>query len=1054
MRFKILAGIAVLMLLGTFFQIAAPVSAAPTRITLPFVITTDTVYPKGEYDMTYHLTIRSGARVTFEAGSTIRVSNMGIYAIDVRGELYLEGSQSDPVTIMTDAATPLPGAWVGIQYQTGSSGAVNHTNIKYAANGLWIYFGSDVSVSHSLFNNCSGAGIFFSNFQNTLPEDVVVEYTDFTDNNVGIRENGRRTLIDHCTFSDSTYYGVEMGQGDWPISDGCRVIDSTFRDSGYEDILLNTTDDDPGISNVTVDGCKFSRHTGYDTYNPFISSPGTIIDLNLTRNTFYRSNRERGIILSSAVRANISRNRIYSFDGEYYSEKMFSCYEFSDLTIWKNTFYGPFPYRGNVISINAANGEGIIVQGNMISEGGSMGMRIDNSTHVRVIGNVIENPEYGINIRTCADVAVEGNTVSKSIRETYGGGIVVSGAIFKVFETTVIVSNNRVSGFRSGIDVNTNGENILMGNGVVDCRSGYGIEGLNFGVEDPSYHETAVVENCTAENITGTDLDISGYHVNVTVRAVNCSMNMSRIDMEVMGPVHHGDLFWSSYLRGAVSNEIGERETFDMDIRDESSSPWYCGTYGGVSPLIEGPPIHYFHNWTDGMYIVDPYAALLNCTLRTDSGSHQGMVNLTSYTLIDVIIDHRPVFSSPSPIHFDEDTVYSLNLSRFFSDLDPVSYDVLYGDDNLTAATDEVTNTLVNWTGEGNVTFRATDSMGNFTDGIITFIVDPVQDAPEMGDLPDNFTMDEDTTTWINLSRFMFDADGDPLTWTYESDANLSCAMDGSTWNLTISPLENWNGEAVIRLFLNDTIDEVNATLSVLVKPVNDPPVFDVPADWNITVKRGEITRFNISDMVSDIDDSELMFSTDSEYVSIQNGELIVLFPEGTNHTISSVNIRVEDPWGGLDIATLMIYIEDGGSGGGTENWTLQSASVTISGDGSWEVSCRGSPGQSVFIMIEGVGSFPLSEDPSHPGDYSATIDSGKFKDDMTYPYHFSDREGGPVLAPDLSGSIHWKEPEGSVDGSSLWILVAILSLCLLVMLVVIIGLARSRRGEKALSEE
>jgi len=324
MRFKILAGIAVLMLLGTFFQIAAPVSAAPTRITLPFVITTDTVYPKGEYDMTYHLTIQSGARVTFEAGSTIRVSNMGIYAIDVRGELYLEGSQSDPVTIMTDAATPLPGAWVGIQYQTGSSGAVNHTNIKYAANGLWIYFGSDVSVSHSLFNNCSGAGIFFSNFQNTLPEDVVVEYTDFTDNNVGIRENGRRTLIDHCTFSDSTYYGVEMGQGDWPISDGCRVIDSTFRDSGYEDILLNTTDDDPGISNVTVDGCKFSRHTGYDTYNPFISSPGTIIDLNLTRNTFYRSNRERGIILSSAVRANISRNRIYSFDGEYYSEKMFS----------------------------------------------------------------------------------------------------------------------------------------------------------------------------------------------------------------------------------------------------------------------------------------------------------------------------------------------------------------------------------------------------------------------------------------------------------------------------------------------------------------------------------------------------------------------------------------------------------------------------------------------------------------------------------------------------------------------------------------------------------
>ncbi|MEA3560049.1 MAG: right-handed parallel beta-helix repeat-containing protein, partial [Candidatus Thermoplasmatota archaeon] len=979
MKSRMLSFITLLMFLGMVFVITAPTSAVPTRTTLPFVITTDTVFPKDDYDMTYHFTIESGARVTFEAGSTITVSSSGIYVIDVRGDLYFEGTQSEPITITTGAASPVPGDWGGIQYQTESSGAVNYTDIRYAMNGLYIYFRSSVSVSHSLFNNCSQAGILYSNFMGAVPDNMVVEYTDFTENNVGIRENGRGTLIDHCTFSDSTYYGIEMGQGSWPMSDGCRIVDSTFKDNGYEDIFLNTTDDSLRISNVTIDGCKFKRQAGYNTYHPFVFSPDTISYLNITSNSFYRSNRERGIILRSSLKVNFSLNGIYSFDGEYYSERMLECHDFNDLVIWGNHFRGSYPYRGYTQTIIAEDGEGVEVRDNIISNGCYNGIRIRNSTDVLVIGNLVQDSHSGIGIGTSSDVGVSKNIVSKETWENMGTGIYVYDAVFKVFETQTVISNNTVLGFSQGISVDTNGENILSGNRVVDCGGGYYIVGDSRWVNDPLYHETVLIENCTSEN--SGSLDVNGYRTNVTVRAVNCSMNMSRISMEVVGPVHHGDLFWSSYIRGAVSNELGERETFEIDVRDGDSSLWHSGTYDGVSPLIEGPPLHYFYNWTDGMYIVDPHSAWVNYTLRTDSGSHRGSVNLTSYTLVDAMLDHEPVFTPPSPIHFDEDTWLSLNMSLIFSDLDDIlSYEVISEDNNLTSTVSEVTNTFVNWTGEGNVVYRATDTLGNFTDGMVTFIVDPVQDSPEIKGLPENFTLDEDTTTWLNLSMFMFDADGDPLSWNFTSNENLSCVMDSSSWNLTISPPENWNGGSAVRLFLNDTFHEVNTTLPVYVKPVNDPPVFHVPADWNITVKRGELIKFNISDIVSDIDDTELFFSTDSEYISIQNCELMVLFPEGTNHTISNVNIRVEDPWGGFDISTLMIYITGGGSGGEKANWTLITSSANMGGSSNWNVTCRGLPGQSVFIIIEGIGSFPLSEDMSNPGNYSVTIGSENFQ--------------------------------------------------------------------------
>ena len=113
--------------------------------------------------------------------------------------------------------------------------------------------------------------------------------------------------------------------------------------------------------------------------------------------------------------------------------------------------------------------------------------------------------------------------------------------------------------------------------------------------------------------------------------------------------------------------------------------------------------------------------------------------------------------------------------------------------------------------------------------------------------------------------------------------------------------------------------------------------------------------------------------------------------------------------------------------------WSLTSAEVEVLEGGSWKITAQGGENQSVYIVIDGVGSYLLVEDPA--GTYTLLIGSEGLKGG-DYFYHFSNEYGGVDLAPGLSGMRTVEPTDGGDDGDgpTQWII-------LLVLLMVIMGL-------------
>ncbi|MBN1389139.1 MAG: Ig-like domain-containing protein [Candidatus Thermoplasmatota archaeon] len=136
--------------------------------------------------------------------------------------------------------------------------------------------------------------------------------------------------------------------------------------------------------------------------------------------------------------------------------------------------------------------------------------------------------------------------------------------------------------------------------------------------------------------------------------------------------------------------------------------------------------------------------------------------------------------------------------------------------------------------------------------------------------------------------------------------------------------------------------------------------------------------------------------------------------------------------------------------------WKLTEATVTVLSGGDWKVRAKGPDGLTVYIVIEGVGSFILQG--SAPGDYGVNILSENFERGETYHYHFSDREDGPDLAPQFAGSA--KDPRGptTVTDDFPWVVICLSGLVLMILVaglvVLAVVLAGRRRDREGLEEE
>jgi hypothetical protein len=131
--------------------------------------------------------------------------------------------------------------------------------------------------------------------------------------------------------------------------------------------------------------------------------------------------------------------------------------------------------------------------------------------------------------------------------------------------------------------------------------------------------------------------------------------------------------------------------------------------------------------------------------------------------------------------------------------------------------------------------------------------------------------------------------------------------------------------------------------------------------------------------------------------------------------------------------------------------WRLDTAKVEIDDDGNWIVTAEGEPGMDVWIVIDGVGSFKLTEDT--PGHYTVTIPDGRFEEGKEYEYWFSDASGGSDKAPTLSGNMKAKGEDGGDYDWLIFCCLAGIVIVILLMIVMVFALV-VRRGKKVQDEE
>ncbi len=214
-----------------------------------------------------------------------------------------------------------------------------------------------------------------------------------------------------------------------------------------------------------------------------------------------------------------------------------------------------------------------------------------------------------------------------------------------------------------------------------------------------------------------------------------------------------------------------------------------------------------------------------------------------SVNIVVTPVNDAPVIILPASFTFAEDNTLSINMVLYASDVDNTLTLTASGNTNVTVAITGMNVTLgalLNWSGTEQVTFTVNDNMGRaIASDIADIIVTPVNDAPVIN-LPESFSFLEDSNLVVNMATYVSDVDNTNLTVTAQNTDHITVVMNGM--NATITASLNWNGNESVSFTVSDGLLNSTDQVNVIVTPVNDAPVIDLPAsftfdeDTNLTV--------------------------------------------------------------------------------------------------------------------------------------------------------------------------------------------------------------------------
>lgn len=200
-------------------------------------------------------------------------------------------------------------------------------------------------------------------------------------------------------------------------------------------------------------------------------------------------------------------------------------------------------------------------------------------------------------------------------------------------------------------------------------------------------------------------------------------------------------------------------------------------------------------------------------------------------------VNDAPVVSNIPDQTVDEDQPFAqIQLDDYVEDVEDPDASIIWtfaGNSDLTVdVTDRVATITADpdWYGSETVTFTATDTGGLNDNDAVLFTVDPVNDAPEVTDIPDQYVSEGEPFVQIHLDDYVSDVE-DPdsaIDWTYSGNIEMTVDITNRIATITYPGRERWSGSETITFTATDNgglFDDDAATFSV--GEVNDAPVVD-----------------------------------------------------------------------------------------------------------------------------------------------------------------------------------------------------------------------------------
>ncbi|WP_310734448.1 tandem-95 repeat protein, partial [Ideonella livida] len=349
----------------------------------------------------------------------------------------------------------------------------------------------------------------------------------------------------------------------------------------------------------------------------------------------------------------------------------------------------------------------------------------------------------------------------------------------------------------------------------------------------------------------------------------------------------------------------------------------------------------------------------------------------------------------------DEDTPVGGTVAAGDADGDTLTFtldaDASHGTIALDPATGVYTYTPdAGWSGVDSFVVLVDDGNGGQTPVTVQVTVNPVNDAPEGGDVTDpdwdatdgryELTTDEDTPVGGTVAAG--DADGDTLTFTLDSDASHgTIALDPATGVYTYTPDAGWSGvDSFVVLVDDGNGGQTPVTVQVTVNPVNDAPeggdVTD--PDWDATDGRYELTTDEDTPVggtvaAGDADGDTLAFSVDTDpthgSVSLDPATGVYTYtPDAGWSGVDSFVVLVDDGNGGQTPVTVQVTVNpvnDAPEGGDVTDPDWDAT------DGRYELSTdEDTPVGGTVAAGDADGDTLAFSVDTHPSNGSVTIDA------------------------------------------------------------------------------